>query len=140
MLENTPGGHLFSSIYDYAQSRGDRLLAAKKNKMFLKYTYLLFLCCKYFATWNLPPTIIREINMNQINFHEPPLQVYAFSESQLLFYVEACIDLLEKQGHQPGVLLLIESEDDQQVRLVWRDNFAKSPLSLSNERSTNFAS
>lgn len=66
--------------------------------------------------------------MNQINLDTPPIQVSALSGSQLLFYTEACIDLLEKQGHRPGALLFVEGEADQQVRLIWSGKSAKSKL------------
>lgn len=66
--------------------------------------------------------------MQEINFDIPIPESAAFSESQLRFYFEACMTLLEKQGHRSGVMLSVEGEVERQVRLVWLENAAKSKL------------
>jgi len=66
--------------------------------------------------------------MHVIDFGKLSTSLVAFSEKQWQFYAEAAVALLEKFGHEVGVVLNVEGEVFSTVQLVWDVEMAKSKL------------
>lgn len=58
--------------------------------------------------------------MKKLNLHTLKYKLPLISSIQCDYFVEGCIVALEKQQHQPGIILKTEGEYNEEFELIWR--------------------